>query len=150
MNIKQVGGIMACVEAGKLDEAVNFFRDVLGAEIGPDMPWLLQYGHRAKCAYLGTEAPFEIELAECYDKKLPVGKQVQRIAPAFTMLGVEVENIDEAINELRSKGIRVSDKLKIDDPGFDELYECMIHPKSAFGLIVELLETKEKNTTTGK
>ena len=49
---------------------------------------------------------------------------------------------DEAIAELRAKGVRVSDKRKIEDPGFEGggFYECMIHPKSAFGLIIELLE----------
>jgi hypothetical protein len=57
------------------------------------------------------------------DETLPVGKQVKRITSAFTMLEVKIENIDKAINELRAKGIRVSDKLKIDGLGFDELKE---------------------------
>ena len=144
MKIKRIDGIMAAIETGKLDAAVNFFRDVLGARIGPDMPWLNQYGHRAKCAYLGTEQTFEVELAESIDDELPIGKQIKKVAPTFTMLGVVVEDIDEAIAELRAKGIQVSDKMKIDDPAYEELYECMVHPKSLYGLLIELLEYKKK------
>ena len=55
------------------------------------------------------------------------------------------ERIDEAITELRDKGIKVHDKLKMHVPGFknkgfEGWYETMIHPKSAFGVIIELIE----------
>ncbi|MBI4286746.1 MAG: VOC family protein [Chloroflexi bacterium] len=144
MKIKAVPGIMGCVEAGKLDAAVAFFRDVLGAGIGPEMPWLLQYGHRARCAYVGTDELFEVELAEAVDENLPIGRQVKRVAPSFSMLGLDVDDIDACIAELRAKGVRVSDKMKIDDSSFAELWECMIHPKSTSGFIVELLQGTPK------
>ncbi len=145
MKIKRVLGINALCETGTMDKLVDFFRDNLETKIDPEMPWLAQWGHRARVAYLGTENPFMLEISESIDDELPIGRQHKKLAPTFQILGLEVENLDEAIAELRTKGIRVSDKRKIEDPRFEELHECMIHPKSAFGLIIELLEVKEKN-----
>ncbi len=155
MKIKRVFGINAFCQTGTMDSVVSLFRDVLGAQIrpnepglAPDMPWLAQYGHRARVAYLGLEEPFFLEISESINDELPIGKQHKRSAPSFQGLGFEVENLDEAIAELRAKGIRVSDRQKIDDPAFDEMYECTIHPKDAFGLIIELIELK-KSTPDG-
>ena len=145
MKIKRTLGINHFCLPGTMDDAISFYRDVLGAKMGPDQPWLAEYGFRAKGAWLGDEMPFRLELAESVDDELVTGRQISKTAPAFAILAFEVENLDEAIAELRTKGIRVSDKRKIEDPRFEELHECMIHPKSAFGLIIELLEIKEKN-----
>ena len=140
MKIKRVFCIMACLEKGKMDEAERFFKDVLGAKIGPECPDLEPYGHRVKGAWLGTEVPFRVELAESINDELSIGRQIKKVAPAFQFLGVEVENIDEAIKELRAKGIRVSNKVKM-----WSLYTSMIHPKSAFGLIIELMQFFEEH-----
>ena len=142
MKIKKVIGINAFCEDEMMDKVVELFRDALGAKIGHDQPWLEQYGFKAKGAWLGTEAPFRVEIAESINDELVTGKQIKRLAPTFAILHIAVEDIDEAIAELRAKGIKVSDKLKIEDPGFEGggFYECMIHPKSAYGLIIELIE----------
>jgi len=150
MEIKRVFGVNALCVTGTMDKAVEFFRDALGAKIGPEMPWLSQWGHRAKDVWLGTEAPFPLEVSESINDELPIGKQHKKSAPSFQFLGFEVDNLDEAIAELRAKGIRVSDKLKIDDPRFGELHEAMIHPANAFGFIIELLEIKGKRPGPGE
>ena len=118
----------------------------MGADIGPEMPWLLKYGHRAKNARLGTDEPFSVELAECYDENGPIGKQAKKLAPRYQILSCQVENLDDTIAELRSKGYHVSDKLEMDYPDFevdgkkDKIYECMVHPKSSYSLGIELLQ----------
>jgi len=150
MEIKQVFGINALCVTGTMDKAVEFFRDALGAKIGPEKPWMEKYGHRCRDAWLGTEEPFSIEISESVNDELPTGKQHKKSAPCFQFFGLEVDNLDEAIAELRAKGIRVSDKLKIDDPRFGELYEAMIHPTNTFGFIVELLESKGKRPGPGE
>ena len=144
MEIKSCGGIMLFLEEGKLEKAIEFFRDVLGAKMGPDLDHLLRFGFRAKGAWIGTETPFRVELGEAFSDEPAMGRQMKKAAPCFNCLDVWVDNIDEAIAELRAKGVRVSDKLRIEDPRFEELYECMIHPKDAFGVIIELLEMKGK------
>ncbi len=145
MKIKRTLGINHFCLPGTMDDAISFYRDVLGAKMGPDQPWLAEYGFRAKGAWLGDEMPFRLELAESVDDELVTGRQISKTAPAFAILAFEVENLDEAITELRAKGIKVHDKLKMYYPGFkidgfDGFYETMIHPKSAFGVIIELIE----------
>ncbi|MBI4286524.1 MAG: hypothetical protein HY670_11610, partial [Chloroflexi bacterium] len=132
-----------CV-SGERDKVIAFFRDVLGAKIGPEMPHLAQWGHRARIATLGEEEPFLLEISESINDMLPIGGQHKRLAPAFQAIGLEVDDLEAVIAELRSKGIRVSDKLKIEDPSVEEMFECTIHPKSAYGLLVEFLQVKEK------
>jgi len=136
VKIKRVFGINACFTAGDMDEAERFFRDIFSAKMGPDMPHLLKYGHRAKAAWLGTDVPFRLELSECVNEEGPIGRSIKRAAPGFQFIGLEVEDIDEAIAELRAKGIKVSDKLQVSEYSM----ECMIHPKSAYGLIIELVQ----------
>ncbi len=150
MKIKRVSGINAFCVSGTMNEAEKFFRDVLGAKIGPVMLWRSQFGMRAKGAWLGTEVPCRIELSESINDELPAGKQHKKSAPAFQVLGLEVENIDEATAELRAKGVRVSDKIKTEDPAFEKQYQSWIHPKDAFGLIIELLESSGKTPLEGE
>jgi len=150
MEIKRVAGINAFCVSGTMDKVEKFFRDVLGAKMGPEMSWRAQFGMRAKGAWLGTEVPFRLELSESINDELPAGKQHKRSAPAFQVLGLEVENIDEATAELRAKGIRVSDKIKTEDPAFEKQYQSWIHPKDAFGLIIELVECRGKMPPDGE
>ncbi len=131
-----------------LAEAEQFFRDVLGAKICSEMPHGAHYGFRAKGAWLGTEAPYRIELIESTNDELPMGRLVKKLAPRYMLLTFEVENIDEAIAELRAKGITVTDKqdmtpFGVERVGWEGLYDCMIHPRSAGGLAIELVEFRK-------
>ena len=145
MKIKRFLGDNAAVV--NLDEAIAFFRDVLGAKVNPEMPHGARFGIRARGAWLGTEEPYRIELIQSVNEELPMGRFVKKLTPGYMTISLEVENIDEAIAELRAKGIRVSDKMDMGPMGFHELgfekmYECMIHPTSACGLSIELIEWK--------
>ena len=140
MEIKRFLIIGAFCEKGTMDDVVAFFRDVLGAKLSPERSHLLQYGIRGQDAWLGTKEPFDIEIHESINDELPMGRQVSKYAPRFQILALEVANLDEAIAELRAKGVRISDKLKMYDPAVGEYYEAMIHPKSSFGFVIDLIE----------
>jgi len=148
MKIKRLWGISAFLETGQMDEVERLFRDVLGAKITPEMPGTLNYGQRAKGAWLGTEELFRVELAESINDDLPVGRMIKRLAPSFAV-SFEVESVDEVIAELRAKGVKCSDKEAVLFPGmetedgFQGLYETMISPKHAGGVLIEFLEFKK-------
>ena len=150
MEIKRVMGMNGFVKSGDLDKAVDFFQNVFGVEVDDEMPWLFQWGHRARVAYIGTETPILLELSESINDELPIGKQHKKLAPTFQILGCVVDNLDEAIAEMRAKGIKISDKLEINDPRFESIQECMISTKSTYGFIIELLEIKEKERGIGR
>ena len=135
--------------AGVVDlaEAEKFFQEVLGAKVLPEKQ---RRGIRRKAVWLGTEEPYRIELVECIDESLDYGKAVKKLAPSYMCAIFEVENLDEAIAELRAKGLTVSDKKPLEDPEYEELYQCVIHPKSACGLAIELLEIKGKRPQAGE
>jgi len=146
MIVKRVLAINTFLAEGTFNKVETFFKDVLGAKIGPEMTWLTdKYGHRAKMVQIGTIEPMGIELAECADENLVIGKQIKKFAPCFSAITLQVDSVDNAIAELRAMGIKVSDKLVMTSDGWetngikDEHYECMIHPKN-FGLLIELLE----------
>ncbi len=150
MEITNILGINAFCERGSMDKVICFFRDVLGAKITSDQPWLEEYGFRAKGAWLGDDMPFRIEIGESIDDALPMGKEHDTLAPTFQFLSLVVKNLDEAVVELQTRGIKVSDKVKLDDPRFGEMYECAIHPRESYGLIIELVEINGKSPKDGE
>ena len=130
-----------------LDEAVAFFRDALGAKVGPEMPFAPHFGARAKGIWLGSDEPYRLELIESVNEDLIMGRNVKKLAPRYFIVSLEVENLDEAIAELRAKGIRVTDKqdmTPIYGLGFEGMWECQINPKDTGGLGIELIELKGK------
>ena len=145
MKIKRVLGIHAFSVKGTMDKVAEFFRDALGAKITPELSDFSKFGFRAVSAWLGIEEPFHVAVSESVNDELPLGKQHTKLAPTFQIIQFQIENMDEAIAELRAKGIRVSDKILVPTRGFEVdgmqgMYECMIHPKSTFGLLIELMQ----------
>ncbi|MBI4285493.1 MAG: VOC family protein [Chloroflexi bacterium] len=130
-----------------LDEAVAFFRDKLGAKVGPEMPFAPHFGARAKGIWLGEEEPYRLELIESVNPAKGLGKHVAKLAPRYFILSLEVEDLDECIRELRAKGVRTSDKddlSKVYGLGFEHMAECQIYPQDSCGLGIELTELKGK------
>ena len=148
MKIKRVLSVGAFCEPGTLEDNIRFFRDILGAKIGPLPEHAEQeHGFTQYDAWLGTEVPFRVYLNEPTSDadKFPASRQFKRIAPNFGVLAFEVENLDEAIAELRAKGIRVSDKrthIEEEEPEWKGNNMVFIHPKDCFGRIIELVELK--------
>ncbi|MBI4286584.1 MAG: hypothetical protein HY670_11915 [Chloroflexi bacterium] len=138
MKVNRVTGINALCQKGTLDQVAQFFRDVLGAEIAPEMMWRRKYGMRARAAWLGD---FRVELSESTDDTLPAGKQ-HRTAPSFQILGVTVDNLDETIAELKAGGIKTSEILVTEDPEHQSPFQrwIWVHPRDTFGLIIEVIE----------
>lgn len=143
MKIKRVLSVSAFCETGTMEKVLDILA-AIGGKLSPPSEWLTIYGHRARGVWLGTQTPLRVEVGESVNDDLPMGKQHRKYAPAFQALGLEVENLDEAIAEVRAHGLECSDKLKIEDPSFEGFYESMIRPKSASGLLIELIEIKGK------
>ncbi|MBI4284913.1 MAG: VOC family protein [Chloroflexi bacterium] len=152
MKIKRLLSINAGVTS--LAEAEKFFGDVLGAKICEEMPHGPYFGFRAKGAWLGTEEPCRLELIESTSDEITEGKLVKKMAPRYMLLTFEVENLDEAIAELRAKGVTVTDKkdytpFGVGRAGWVALCDSMIHPRSSCGLGIELMEF-EKGPAPGE
>jgi methylmalonyl-CoA epimerase len=67
-----------------------------------------------------------------------VSRFVDRRGPALHHLAVEVSNIDEAVSDLRGRGVRMVDDVP--RPGGMGTRIAFVHPASCQGLLVELVE----------
>jgi methylmalonyl-CoA/ethylmalonyl-CoA epimerase len=81
-----------------------------------------------------------IELIEPLDHEQgPLAKFLKKRGEGVYMVALEVENMDSTIKDLKEKGVR----LMNDDPESRAGgVPVFIHPKSASGLLIELVEMK--------
>ncbi len=78
----------------------------------------------------------KIELLEALGEHSPVGKFLEKRGPGVHHICLEVENIHEAITELKENGIEmIADEPSIGAEGFLVVF---LHPKSTGGVLVEL------------
>jgi methylmalonyl-CoA/ethylmalonyl-CoA epimerase len=82
----------------------------------------------------------EIELLESTAPDGPVAKFIEKRGEGIQHVAFRVENIDEALEELRSKGIKLIDEKPRIGAGGARI--AFLHPKSTNGILVELCERK--------
>jgi len=80
----------------------------------------------------------EIEVLESTAPGSAVAKFVESRGAGIQHLALRVENIDEALEELRSKGIRLIDETPRTGAGLTRV--AFIHPKSTGGVLLELVQ----------
>jgi methylmalonyl-CoA/ethylmalonyl-CoA epimerase len=68
----------------------------------------------------------------------PVAKFLENKGEGFHHLALEVEDIDDAVQELKAAGVRLIDETPRE--GAHGTRVAFIHPKSTFGLLVELVQ----------
>ena len=80
----------------------------------------------------------KVELLEATGQDSPISKFLEKRGPGIHHVCFEVDNILEAIQELKESGIQVlSDEPTIGAEGFKVVF---IHPQSTGGILVELAE----------
>lgn len=82
------------------------------------------------------EANIELLLPTAADS--PVAKFLETRGEGFHHLALEVEDIDAAVAELKAAGVRLIDETPRE--GAHHTRVAFIHPKSTFGLLVELVQ----------
>jgi methylmalonyl-CoA/ethylmalonyl-CoA epimerase len=79
----------------------------------------------------------EIELVQSTDSETGTAKFIREKGPGLHHLCLEVENIDQALEALKSRGVRLINETAQVLPGRKIAF---IHPKSTGGVLVELYE----------
>ncbi|MBM4285902.1 MAG: methylmalonyl-CoA epimerase [Deltaproteobacteria bacterium] len=82
------------------------------------------------------ESSLELLLPTAADS--PVAKFLETRGEGFHHMALEVENIDEAVASLKAAGVRLIDETPRE--GAHGTRVAFIHPKSTFGLLLELVE----------
>jgi methylmalonyl-CoA/ethylmalonyl-CoA epimerase len=80
----------------------------------------------------------EVELLESTSPDGPVAKFIEKKGTGFQHVAFRVANIEEALKELKEKGIQLIDQEPRTGAGGAKI--AFLHPKSTGGVLVELCE----------
>ena len=129
--IKKLHHIGVAVKS--LEEATQLYR-VLGLEASPEEEVAEQ---KVKLTMIGV-GESRVELLESTDPEGPVGRFLAGKGEGIHHLALEVEDIEQALSQLKEAGLRLIDQTP--RPGAHGTRVAFVHPKSAQGVLLELVE----------
>jgi len=121
-----------------LEDALRFYRDALGLEIEAPEDVASQRV-RAHFIPLGDSA---VELLEATAPDSPIAKYLEKRGPGLHHLTLRVEDIRAALAQLKARGARLIDETP--RPGAHGSLVAFIHPSSAHGVLVELIQRNDQ------
>ena len=130
MNITHIEHIGIAVN--NLDEAIPYYENVLGLKCYAIEEVADQ---KVKTAFFMV-GQTKIELLESTDPEGPIGKFIEKKGPGVHHLAFAVENVNEALTEIGSKGIHLIDKAG--RKGAEGMNIGFLHPKSTLGVLTEI------------
>jgi len=122
------------IAVNSIDDGKKFWSDVLGLEFE---------GAETVEEQKVTTAFFpvgqsEVELLESTAPDGPVAKYIDKKGQGIQHIAFRVENIDEALEELKEKGIQLIDQKPRKGAGGAKI--AFLHPKATGGVLVELCQ----------
>jgi len=132
MKILKIDHLGVAVKS--IDKGKEFWTDILG---------LAFEGAETVEAQKVTTAFFpvgesEVELLESTAPDGPIARYIEKRGEGIQHIAFRVENIDEALEELKEKGIQLIDEAPRMGAGGARI--AFLHPKSTGGVLVELCE----------
>jgi methylmalonyl-CoA/ethylmalonyl-CoA epimerase len=122
------------IAVSSIDEKKNFWTDVLGLSFEGTETIEDQ---KVTTAFLPV-GESEVELLESTSPDGPVAKFIEKRGQGFQHVAFRVENIEEALAELKAKDIALIDQKPRIGAGGAKI--AFLHPKATGGVLVELCE----------
>ena len=122
------------IAVNSIDKGKNFWTDVLGLEMEGTETVEAQ---KVTTAFLPV-GESEVELLESTAPDGPVAKYIEKKGEGIQHVAFRVENIEEALAELKEKGIQLIDQKPRMGAGGAKI--AFLHPKATNGVLVELCE----------
>lgn len=120
------------IAVADLDEALAFYRDVLG--LHPHPPETAD-GATIVGLHLGAS---QVELLHSSDPATPIGKFLARRGPGIHHVCYRVPDLDAALRQCRAAGYRLIDEVPRIGAGGNRI--AFVHPKATAGILLELTE----------
>jgi len=117
-----------------ISEALKLYEEVLGIKCEGVEEVSEQ---KVKTAFLPI-GDTEIELLESTSPDGPVAKFIEKRGEGIHHIAFRVENIEEALRELKEKGIALIDEKPRKGAGGARI--AFLHPKSTSGVLIEICE----------
>lgn len=119
-----------------LEETLKFYKDVLGiTSIGTE----IVAEQKVKVAFLPC-GDSELELLESTAEDGPVAKFIEKNGEGVQHIALRVDNIENALNNLKERGVRLIDEKPRYGAGGAKI--AFLHPKATGGILLELSERK--------
>ncbi|OGR28130.1 MAG: methylmalonyl-CoA epimerase [Desulfobacterales bacterium RIFOXYA12_FULL_46_15] len=122
------------IAVSSIDAKKNFWTDVLGLTLEGKETIQEQ---NVTTAFLPV-GESEVELLESTSADGPVAKYIEKRGEGIQHVAFRVENIEEALAELKAKGIALIDQTPRIGAGGAKI--AFLHPKATSGVLVELCE----------
>ena len=125
-----------------ISDSLYFYREALGLELSATET-VEDQGVRVALLPVGES---RIELLEPFSEDTPVGRFIARRGEGLHHICYEVDDLASRISDLRSRGVRLLDGYP--RRGAEGKLVAFLHPASAHGVLVELVEkarTQEEN-----
>ena len=132
MKVKHIDHIGIAVNS--IAQAGKFYTDIMGLKIQEIETVSDQ---KIKIAFIPI-SDSEVELLESTDPDGPVAKYISTRGEGVQHIAFRVENIAEALEELKAKGVRLIDQKPRKGAGGAKI--AFIHPKETNGVLVEICE----------
>ena len=123
------------IAVGNLAEALSFYRDALGLEVEAPVDVATQRV-RAHFVPVGGAA---LELLEATSPDSPIARYLGRRGPGLHHITLRVDDLAAALARLKARGVRLIDEAP--RPGAHGSLVAFIHPASAHGVLVELMQS---------
>jgi methylmalonyl-CoA/ethylmalonyl-CoA epimerase len=132
MNVMKVDHIGIAVK--NLDETLKFYTDILGLTLqGTEVV----EAQKVRVAFLPV-GDTEIELLESTSEDGPIAKFIEKNGEGVQHIAFKVDNLEEAIEEMKAKGMMMIDDSPRYGAGGAKI--AFMHPKSTHRVLVELSE----------
>jgi methylmalonyl-CoA/ethylmalonyl-CoA epimerase len=118
-----------------IDEALKFWQDALGLE---NVHTEVVEDQKVRVAMLPL-GESRIELLEPTSDDSPISKFLEKRGGGIHHIAVEVEDIEAALEKLKSEGMRLIDEHP--RTGAEGCQVAFVHPSAANGVLLELVQT---------
>ncbi len=132
MKVKNIDHIGIAVKS--IEQAGKFYTDILGLKI-EDVENVAD--QKVNVAFLPI-TDSEVELLESTEPDGPVARHIKSRGEGVQHIAFRVENIEETLEELKAKGVRLIDQEPRKGAGGARI--AFIHPKETNGVLVEVCE----------
>ena len=119
-----------------LEPAIDFYESIFGLKC-----YCIEEvtGQKVRTAFFMV-GQTKIELLESTDPDGPIGKFIEKKGEGIHHIAFAVKNIGEQIKHAEENGVRLIDSVP--GKGAEGLDIAFIHPKSAYGVLIEICEDK--------
>ena len=131
MTVRAVHHVAFAVE--DLDEAVETYRSLFGAEV--ELRGRLE-DQGVEAVYLRLGAG-RVELVSALADDTPVGRFLAKRGPGMHHVGLAVDDVAEAVEDLAAKGVNVIEPAP--RPGLGGHDVAFVHPESLHGVLAEVV-----------